>query len=79
MTNLATRGLWLTCGLLLSVIIGITGGVLAHIGGDNPARAIIAGASAFAGATTLTVLILNFISPAAPTRTSETRPGGSPG
>jgi hypothetical protein len=63
MTTLSTRGLWLACTLLLSLITGLTGGVLTYLGGDNPAHAIIAGAATFGGTTGLALLILGFLTP----------------
>jgi hypothetical protein len=61
MTNLATRGIWLAIALLLAVVTGTFGGILAWIGGDNPAHAIIAGAATFAGTATLSILAISFV------------------
>jgi hypothetical protein len=63
MTTPSTRALWLAWTLLLSLITGLTGGVLTYLGGDNPAHAIIAGAATFGGTTGLALLILGFLTP----------------
>lgn len=63
MTVPALRALWLAYTLLLSSITGITGGVLAWLGGDNPARAVIAGGATFAATTGLAILVLTFVAP----------------
>jgi hypothetical protein len=71
MNTSALRALWLACVLLLSSITGIGGGVLAWLGGDNPARAVIAGAATFAATTGLAILVLTFVgsAPEPPRRT----------
>jgi len=61
MTNTFIRGLWIAGAFLFSLIMGIGGGVLDWIGGDHPAKAIIAGAASFAATMTLTVLVLTFV------------------
>jgi hypothetical protein len=61
MTTYSARGLWLACAVLLSTIVGIGGGVLSFIGGDNPAKAVVAGAATFAGTMALVILVLTFI------------------
>jgi hypothetical protein len=61
MTICPLRALWLACALLLSTIIGICGGVLAWLGGDNPAKAVITGGAAFAAVTTLAILVLSYV------------------
>lgn len=62
------RALWLAFALLLSSLVGYASGTLTWIGGKGPANAVIAGASGFATAITLTLLILAFVSttPASP-------------
>lgn len=55
------RALWLTCALIFSIIVGVAGGVLAFLAGDNAARAIISGGATFGGTTALLIVILNFL------------------
>jgi len=62
MTTYTARGLWLSCALLFSTVVGVAGGVLSFIGGDA-ADAIGTGAVAFAGTTTLLVLVLSYLAP----------------
>lgn len=61
MTTSFIRGLWTASALLFSIITGISGGVLAWLGGDNPPDAVMAGASTFAATMILAVLILEFL------------------
>lgn len=63
MTTTFIRGLWIAGAALFSLIAGIGGGILDWLGGDHPAKAIIAGAASFAATMTLAVLILTFVSP----------------
>jgi hypothetical protein len=62
------RGLWLAYAVLLSVVIGVAGGVLAYLGGDGPAKAIIAGGATFATTVGLAVLVLTFLAGPHPPR-----------
>ncbi|MFI7027059.1 hypothetical protein [Micromonospora sp. HUAS LYJ1] len=57
----SVRGLWIAYVLLLSMIIGLVGGALAYLGGDNPAKAIIAGGASFAATVGLAILTLTFL------------------
>ena len=61
MTTTFLRILWVCGTLLFGVITGISGGALAWLGGDNPAKAIMTGAATFAATLTLVLLILNFV------------------
>ena len=67
MTTLAMRGLWLAWGLLLSLIIGITGGALVYLGGSRPASATMTGAGTFSATLTLILLIICFLTPSTAT------------
>jgi uncharacterized membrane protein YoaK (UPF0700 family) len=66
MTTYAARGLWLAWGLLLSLIIGILGTTLAYLSGAHPATAMMTGAATFAATLTLTLLVLGYLAPDAP-------------
>lgn len=65
----STRGLWIALTIVLGIVTGICGGVLASLGGDNAARAVITGAATFAGTVTLATLVLSFVA-----SSSERRP-----
>ncbi|MFI5909679.1 hypothetical protein [Dactylosporangium sp. NPDC051541] len=54
------RGLWLTCVLLASVIIGTGGGLLTYVAGLHPALAVIAGFGGFAAAVQLLITITTY-------------------
>jgi hypothetical protein len=71
MTTTFVRSLWLAGALLLSLITGIGGGVLDWLGGDHPAKAIIAGAAAFAATMALAILILTFVDPGGTARSDR--------
>ena len=62
MNRTSLRPVWLACALLLSLIVGLSGGALSAVAGDNAAQAVINGSVAFAGSATLLVLIINFLS-----------------
>ncbi|GGL15286.1 hypothetical protein [Mangrovihabitans endophyticus] len=63
MTSNSVRALWLACALLMSSMVGVGGGVLSFVGGDNPAKAVIAGAAAFGGAMALLTAVLALLFP----------------
>jgi hypothetical protein len=57
----AVRALWLAVVLLFSCLVGLAGGGLAWISGENPAVAVLTGSGAFAAAVSLTILIISFV------------------
>lgn len=61
MNQTSTRGLWLACGLLLSGMIGLVAGMIAHLAGQPPAQAALTGAGAAFAAATLLVSILALV------------------
>jgi hypothetical protein len=63
MTTRSVRGRWLTRVLLTSSVVGTGGGFLSFLGGDEPAKAVIAAGTAFGGATALFIAILAFVLP----------------
>lgn len=67
MTRLEMRGLWLAWGLLLSLIVGISGGALVHLTGAHPASAVMAGAATFSAMLTLILLAICFLASATST------------
>jgi hypothetical protein len=75
MPNSLIRGLWTASALLLSMIIGIIGGVLAWLGGDNAPNAVMSGAATFAATMTLAVLILTFLGAGDRPRSGQRRRG----
>jgi hypothetical protein len=59
-TNSSVRGLWLAVILLTAVLTGSAGGLLAWLGGANPPKAILTGASVFSGTVLLSLTMLLF-------------------
>ena len=57
------RALWLTCALLFSIIVGVAGGGLAFLAGENLAYAVITAGGICGGTATLLILILGFLMP----------------
>ena len=68
------RVMCFTAAALFSMIVGVGGGVLDAMGGDHPAKAVIAGAAFFGATLTLAVIVLTFLLPAP---TTEAPPLGS--
>lgn len=73
MTRLEMRGLWLAWGLLLSLITGISGGVLVHLSGAHPASAVMTGAATFSATLTLILLTICFLASATSTTSRRRR------
>lgn len=55
------RPLWLAITLIAAVLVGVTGGILAWLGGALVANAIIVGGSSFAGTVLLILAIAYFL------------------
>jgi hypothetical protein len=59
--TVSTRGLWLACALLLSIIVGAASGVLTLMAGAHPAVAVVAAGAGFAATTQLLIKIMTFV------------------
>jgi hypothetical protein len=60
LNNSTARGLWLAITVLAAVIVGTAAGLLAWLGGMNPATAILTGGGAFAGTVVLVLTMVRF-------------------
>jgi hypothetical protein len=52
---------WIALAMVFSLFVGTGAGVLAWLGGQAPATAILTGGVAFGGTLTLAVLIINIL------------------
>jgi hypothetical protein len=55
------RGLWLAITVLIAILVGASGGLLAWAGGMNPPTAILTGGGAFTGTVLLVLTMLRFV------------------
>ncbi|MFG2052009.1 hypothetical protein ACGFIW_31835 [Micromonospora sp. NPDC048935] len=55
------RAVCLAFALLISILVAVGGGVLAHLAGDGVARAVITAAAAFAATMALALTTLSFL------------------
>jgi hypothetical protein len=62
------RQMWLAFTVLASAFVGVGGGVLSSLGGEHPARAVLAGGGTFAATLTIGILVLTFLDGAGPGR-----------
>jgi hypothetical protein len=53
------KALWVALCVILALLVGITAGILAWLGGQHPPAAILVGGGAFGGTITVTLMIMN--------------------
>ena len=53
----AIRALWVALGLMLALLVGVAAGILAWMGGQHPAAAVLTGGAAFGGTVALTLMV----------------------
>lgn len=61
MTDPTVRSIWLAIATLAALMVGATAGLLAWIGGLNPATAALTGGGTFASTLALILTIYRFV------------------
>jgi hypothetical protein len=57
--NESTKALWVALSVVFALVTGIGAGVLAWMGGQRPATAVLIGGSAFGGTLGVALMVLN--------------------